>query len=56
MIPLQKFKDVLGEEGKDLTEEEILKLKDQMEKLAEVLFDMWLREINPKNKGKTDII
>ena len=48
MIPLQEFKDNLGELAKDLTEEQILKLRDNQDQEAEILFDMWLKSIiNP---------
>jgi hypothetical protein len=45
MIPLQEFKDALGDKAKDLTEEQILKLRDNQDQEAEILFDMWLKTI-----------
>ena len=42
MIPLQEFKNALGDEAKNLTEEEILKLRDHQDQEAEIFFTMWL--------------
>jgi hypothetical protein len=53
MITLQEFKDSLGDETRELTEEQIIKLKDNMEQTAEIFFNMWLDEI--KNKNITEI-
>lgn len=36
MIPLQEFKDVLGDKVKELTEEEILKLREHQDKETEL--------------------
>lgn len=44
MIPLQEFKDALGDQVKELTEEQILKLREDQDKMAEILFYMWLKE------------
>jgi len=48
MIPLQEFKDALGDEARELTEEQILKLREQQDQEAEIYFNIWLEEI--KNK------
>jgi len=48
MIPLNEFKDALGDEVKNLTEEQILKLWHQEDQMAELLFNMWLED---KKKG-----
>ena len=48
MIPLKEFKDSLGDKAKELTEEQILKLRKQMDKMADVFFDMWLKKRNKK--------
>ena len=53
MITHQEFKDSLGTEARELTEEQIIKLKDNMEQTAEIFFNMWLDEI--KNKNITEI-
>ena len=47
MISLEKFKSVLEENGvKDLSDADVLKLRDQQDQMAEVFFDMWLTKIN----------
>ena len=48
MIPLQEFRDALGDEAEKLTEEQILKLREHQDKEAELFFAMWLEEINKK--------
>lgn len=48
MIPLQEFKDALGGEAKELTEEQILKLRENQDRLAEIMFNMWLEEKGEK--------
>ena len=48
MIPLQEFKDALGDEANNLTEEEILKLREHQDKEAELFFYMWLEDIKKK--------
>ncbi len=58
MISLQEFKDALGSMTNELTEEEILKLRENQDQMAEILFNMWLkdRKENPVeiNKDYTD--
>ena len=44
MLSLQEFKDTLGDEGKDLTEGQIIELKDSLEQMAELCWDVWLEE------------
>lgn len=44
MINLNKFKDLLGEEGKNLSEEEIELLKEAQYKLSKVVFDKWVKD------------
>lgn len=46
MITLQEFKNSLGKEAEGLTEEQIIKLKDQMEQMAEIYFNMWIKDKN----------
>ena len=48
MIDLQEFKIALGDEAKNLTEEQILKLREQQDQEAEIMFNMWLEEISKK--------
>jgi hypothetical protein len=50
MIPLQEFKDSLGSLAEELTEDQILKLRDNQDKEAEILFNLWLESIvHPSN-------
>jgi hypothetical protein len=42
MIALKEFKCALGNEVKNLTEEEILRLREHQDKEAEIFFTMWL--------------
>ncbi len=46
MISLKKFKDALGDLKKELSEEEISKLLDNQDKMADILFNMWLEQKN----------
>ena len=46
MIPLQEYKDALGPLADMLTEEEVLKVRDNQDKTAELFFDMWIKERN----------
>ena len=46
MIPLDKFKASLGPLAHTLSEEEILKTREIMDRLADIIFDAWLRERN----------
>lgn len=46
MVPLEEFRASLGDKAKELTEEQILKLREQMDQLAHILFNMWLEKIN----------
>ena len=49
MISLDDFKKSLGNLAMELSEEEILKLRDLQDQEAEIYFNLWLEEIN-KNK------
>lgn len=48
MISLKDFKKSLGNLAKELTEEQILELREQQDKMAEAFFAMWV----DKNKQK----
>lgn len=41
-MTLERFKEVLAEEGKDLTEKQIIELKHSLEQMVELIFDDWL--------------
>ncbi len=46
MIGLEEFKKSLGSLKDQLSEEEILKLRENQDKMAEILFNSWLDKIN----------
>ena len=48
MIPLEEFKASLGHTINELTEEEVLELRENKDSMANILFDLWLKEINGK--------
>lgn len=48
MISLKEFKDALGSMVNELTEEEILKLRENQDQTAEILFNMWLKDREKK--------
>ena len=50
MIPLEEFKISLGDTAKELTEEEILKLREHQDREAEIYFSMWLKEKNEETE------
>ncbi|MCC6323810.1 hypothetical protein IT400_03390 [Candidatus Nomurabacteria bacterium] len=51
MISLENFKKSLGEKLlKELSEEQILKLREQQDKEAEICFAMWLKDIKSKEE------
>ena len=45
MIPLQEFKEALGDELKNLKEEEILKLREHQDREAEIFFAIWMENL-----------
>lgn len=49
MLELEEFKKHLPKDH-NLSEEQILKLRETMDKLADVIFNMWLKKI--KNKAE----
>lgn len=48
MIGLLEFKKALGSLEDDLSEEQIIKLRDQMDQEAEIFFSMWIDSIKEK--------
>lgn len=50
MIPLEEFKKSLGPLADTLSEEEILKVRENMDHLADIVFEMWLRKRNNPDK------
>lgn len=47
MITLDTFRQILGEKGKHLNDDEIEKLLQVQYKLANVFFDMWIDKTDP---------
>lgn len=51
MIDVNTFKQILIKNGTtDLSDEQIIKLRDQQEEMAEIFFGMWLKSTKVKNK------
>lgn len=50
MLSISEFKKLAGEEADNLTDEEIEKVRDVMCELSNMLFDMWIEDINKKTK------
>ena len=46
MIDFATFKQILVKDGMvDLSDEQIMKLRDQQDQMAEILFSSWLAEV-----------
>ena len=50
MIPLEESKKSLGSLADTLSEEEILALREKLDRLSDIVFDMWLRDRNSPDK------
>jgi hypothetical protein len=50
VISLEKFKSSLGETAEKMTEEQILKLREDQDKLADIFFYMWLKELKQQKQ------
>ena len=49
MIDLDTYKKILIKNGlSNLSEEEIVKLRDQQDQMAEIFFSMWVNELDKK--------
>lgn len=49
MIDLNTYKNILIRNGTtSLSDEEIVKLRDQQDQMAEIFFDMWLKKVKEK--------
>lgn len=52
MLSLENFKKALGEKlVKELSEEQILQLREQQDREAEIYFAMWREKINKNKNG-----
>jgi len=49
MISLEEYKKALGPLAQKLFEEQILKVRETQDKMAEILFYVWLESENKKN-------
>ena len=43
VIPLSEFKKLLGPAGENLSDEEILRIREVEDRLADIVFEMWLK-------------
>jgi hypothetical protein len=53
MLSIEEFKKTLPDKYKDLPEEKITKLRDDLDKFANLFFDRWLRKKNEKKENTT---
>lgn len=44
MISLSKFRELLGDDAQDLTDEEIERIRDAQYQFAKLVFDKWAKE------------
>ena len=44
MISVEKFKKLLGPEAQNLTDKEIEQIRDSQYQLADIAFDMWVKD------------
>ncbi len=51
MISIDEFKKSLGKTASELTEEQIFKLRENQDKMAEIFFAMWIKMIKDKQGG-----
>jgi len=49
MLSIEEFKKHLPKDH-NLSEEQIIKLRDDQDKMAEIIFSMWLQKINEKKR------
>jgi hypothetical protein len=47
-IPISEFKKLLGSAAAGLSDSEIERLRDLEDRLADIVFDSWLRKRNPQ--------
>ncbi len=55
MIEIEEFKKLLPVDEK-LTEEQILKLRSQMDQMADIFFDMWLEDKRKNIKTSSEVV
>lgn len=54
MLSIEQLREKLPNKGKDLTDEQVTKLRDDMDQLAGIMFDMWLKKRNNNAINRTD--
>lgn len=52
MIPLDEYIKALGDTAKGFTEEQILKLRENQDHMAEIMFNMWTEEKKKASSNK----
>ena len=50
MIGLEEYKKALGTLAEELSEKEILELRENQDQMAEILFSMWLKKSNQQTE------
>lgn len=49
MVPIEKMRELIPDSEK-YTDAELIKIREQLEALANIAFDMWLKERNKVEK------
>lgn len=52
MLGIKKTKKLLGDKGKDFSDEEVEKIRDEFYMLGNIIFEKWLVEKQAKKKNK----
>ena len=52
MLTIEEIRNTLPDKGKDLTDEQLLKLRDDMYGLARLCFDMWRTRQKQKKQAE----
>jgi hypothetical protein len=55
VIPLPEFKKLLGPAGENLSDEEILRIREVEDRLADIVFEMWLKHRRGPDGGGSAI-
>ena len=51
MLTIEQARATLADKGKDLTDEEVGRIRDGMHQLVSLIFDKWLYERNQKKEA-----
>jgi len=52
MISIKKAREILGDKYKNLSDEEIEKIRDEVYQLANLVFDSWLKKKQSEKRNK----